>query len=61
MGEKNDICLNLNINKDEDGLNDFLYCWQQFGNRPNKITIHNTYTTKSFQKFIKSKIVANKF
>lgn len=57
MGEKNDICLNLNINKDEDGLNDFLYCWQQFGNRPNKITIHNTYTTKSFQKFIKSKIV----
>jgi hypothetical protein len=40
--------LNLNINKDDSELNDFLYCWEQFTTRPNKIVIHNTYSTKDF-------------
>lgn len=40
--------LNLNINKDDFSLNDYLYCWQQFGSRPNKLLIHNNYSTKLF-------------
>jgi hypothetical protein len=40
--------LNLNINKDDSELNDFLFCWEQFTTRPNKIVIHNTYSTKDF-------------
>lgn len=56
MKEKNNITFSLNINKDDSNLNDFLYCWQQFDKRPNKITIHSTYSTKLFQSFIKEKI-----
>jgi hypothetical protein len=56
MKEKNNITFSLNINKDDSNLNDFLYCWQQFGQRPNKITIHSTYSTKLFQNFISDKI-----
>ncbi len=46
MGTKSNI--NLNINKDESSINDFLYCWDQFSTRPNKVTIHNNYQTKLF-------------
>ena len=41
--------INININKDDDSLNDFLYCWDKFGSRPNKILIHNTYSTRLFK------------
>ena len=44
--------INLNINKDDYNINDFLYCWNQFGSRPNKITLYNTYSTKSFNNLI---------
>ena len=44
--------LSININKDDSNLNDFLYCWDIFGKRPNKIVIHNTYSTKSFSKIV---------
>lgn len=40
--------LNLNINKDDSSLNDFLFAWEQFESRPNKIIIHNTYSSKLF-------------
>lgn len=55
--EKNDINLNLNINKDDSGLNDFLFCWKEFSKRPNKITIHSNYSTKSFKDFIDDLII----
>jgi len=42
--------LNLNITKDDYNLNDFIYCWDRFGSRPNRIVIHNTYSTKLFNK-----------
>ena len=42
------INLNLNINKDDSEFNDFLYCWEKFSTRPNKLIIHNTYSTKGF-------------
>lgn len=38
--------LNLNVSKDDYDLNDFLVCWREFGERPNRILIHNTYSTK---------------
>ena len=31
--------LKININKDDSGLNDFLYLWDLFKNRPNKVLI----------------------
>ena len=40
--------LNLNVTKDDAETNDFLYCWEQFSTRPNKIIIHTTYLTKPF-------------
>jgi len=40
--------INLNVNKDDSNLNDFLFCWNKFKSRPNKIVIHNTYSTKQF-------------
>lgn len=40
--------LNLNVNKDDAELNDFLHCWEQFESRPNKIVIHNTYSSNLF-------------
>jgi hypothetical protein len=45
---KKENILNLNITKDDSNLNDFIFCWSQFDKRPNKITIHNTYSTKLF-------------
>ena len=48
--------LNLNVNKDDAELNDFLYCWEQFESRPNKIVIHNTYSTKAFNEALSKHI-----
>jgi hypothetical protein len=48
--------LNLNINKDDSELNDFLFCWDQFSTRPNKIVIHNTYSTKEFNDILSKHI-----
>lgn len=45
--------INLNINKDDSDLNNFLYCWDQFVTRPNKIIIHNTYSFKLFDELFK--------
>lgn len=44
--------INLNINKDGSELNDFLICWGNFGKRPNKLSIHNTYSTDSFSELL---------
>lgn len=44
--------INLNINKDDSELNDFLYCWSKFGSRPNKITIYNSFSKDEFIKVI---------
>jgi hypothetical protein len=49
--------LNLNITKDDYNLNDFIYCWDRFGNRPNRVVIHNTYSTKLFNKVMSDYIL----
>ncbi len=55
--EKNECHLNLNINKDDSSLNDFLYCWKEFNKRPNKLTIHSNYSTKLFKAYIDEIVV----
>lgn len=40
--------MNLNINKDDSNINDFLYCWDVFKKRPNKVLLHNTYLSSAF-------------
>jgi hypothetical protein len=49
--------LNLSISKDDYNLNDFLLCWKNFGKRPNKIVIHNTYSSKEFDEKIEEFII----
>jgi len=44
--------INLNINKDDYNINDFLYCWNKFGTRPNKVILYNQYSTKLFNELI---------
>ena len=44
--------INLNINKDDSDINDFIYCWSKFDDRPNKITIHSSYIQHLFTDFI---------
>jgi hypothetical protein len=43
---------NININRDEPILNDFLFCWSKFDSRPNKVIIYNTYSTPEFNKIL---------
>lgn len=58
----NNTILNLNINKDDSELNDFLYCWQVFSSRPNKILIHSSYSSKLFEEVVsKYKNQSNNF
>lgn len=53
--------LNLNVNKDDAELNDFLYCWEQFESRPNKIVIHNTYSTNLFNEVLDNHVIERNF
>jgi len=49
--------ININISKDDSDLNDFLISWKEMGERPSRITIHNTYQTRLFDEVIKEKVV----
>ncbi len=46
--------INININRDDATLNDFLFCWSEFNSRPNKVVLYNTYSTKEFNKILSS-------
>ncbi len=65
MKNKNSVnqpTINLNINEDDSELNDFLYCWQVFTTRPNKILIHSSYSSKLFDEVISNyKTQSNNF
>jgi len=47
--------LNINIEKEDHNLNDYLYCWNIFKERPNRINIFDNFDTKKFEDFIISK------
>ncbi len=44
--------LNLNINKDDPSINDYLFCAADFDGIPNKISIYSTYKIKEFVEFV---------
>lgn len=44
--------ININIDKDDMGINDYLYCWSEFGERPNKISLYNHYDPEMFMKIL---------
>ena len=44
--------LNINITGSDYNENDFLFCWDKFKNRPNRIVIHNNYSTAQFIEII---------
>lgn len=54
---KNKISLNLNINKDDSSINDFLYCWNVFESRPNKVLVHDSYLSADFLNIIEAKTI----
>ena len=49
--------LTLNVTKDDYSLNDFMIAWSKFGNRPNRVLIQNTYSTKLFNKTLSDLIL----
>ena len=56
---KNKTNLSLNITKEDD--DNFLYCWEKFGDRPNKIKIFNSYSKNEFNTVIEKYILEKSF
>jgi len=46
--------IKLNINSDDHNVNDNLYCWSEFGERPNKVAFYNYYDGNKFEEIISS-------
>jgi uncharacterized protein YlbG (UPF0298 family) len=51
----------LNINKDDSNLNDFMYCWDIFKSRPNRISINQEYETHLVNDYFKELKIENTF
>ena len=49
---KNKTSLTLLINTDDSSINDFLFCWNTFESRPNKVLVHDSYLTVDFLNII---------
>jgi len=52
MKIKKNNSLKVNISKEDANINDFLYCWDKFGDRPNKITIYSSFVKDGFNTVI---------
>jgi hypothetical protein len=48
---KKNTKISINISKDDDD-NNFLYCWNKFDDRPNKIKIYQSYSKNDFNEVI---------
>jgi len=44
--------LNINVNKDDFSLNDYLLAWEQFGERPSKIIFYEPLDFETFMDFL---------
>jgi hypothetical protein len=53
--------LKININKDDSSLNDFLYLWDIFKSRPNKVLIHGTFLFTETENYLNEFEIENKF
>jgi len=47
---------NININRDDNNVNDYLYVWKLFGSRPNKMSLFNNYETSKFLEIFSPKL-----
>ena len=52
--------MNININRDDSHLNDYLISFDNFGSRPNKIVLYDNYDPKNFKKIIEDFRTDNK-
>ena len=52
--------LSINISKEDDD-NNFLYCWDKFGDRPNKIKMFNSYSKNDFNEVIDKYTISKSF
>lgn len=48
--------INININKDDQNINDFLYSWSELGSKPSKNIIYKNFIFEEFNSFIEGKI-----
>ena len=48
MNKEKNKSLKINITKDDNNVNDFLYCWDKFNDRPNKIIIYSSFSKEGF-------------
>ena len=48
--KKNNI--NLNINNDDNSLNDYIYCWSEFGAKPSKTVVHGYFKPEVFLEYL---------
>ena len=46
--------VNINISQDDNSINDYLYCWSEMDEKPNKVTLYGTYNTELFTEFVTS-------
>jgi hypothetical protein len=56
-GNTNKSNISLNISGNDYHSNDFMIAWENFGERPNTLLIHNTYSSKLFNEAIKDFII----
>jgi hypothetical protein len=48
--------LNFNINKDDQNINDYLFCWSELVKRPSRTNVYKNYSTKGFFNFFLEKL-----
>jgi len=51
MNSKNK--LNINVNKDDNSINDYLYCWAEMDSRPSKTIIYKNFEAQPFIEYFK--------
>lgn len=44
--------LNININKDDESINDYLYCWNIIGKRPCRTKLHASYDSEKILNYL---------
>lgn len=57
---ENSTKINININRDDHNLNDYLFCWSELGQRPNKLSLFGYYDAVRFDDYV-SKIRTGHF
>ena len=48
--------ININVNKDDQNINDFLYVWSELGKRPSRTILYRNYTKELYTDLITKKI-----